>query len=219
MARTLDPSLLDVIVAELDLADLATLDRALFAARLFLDDIEAWLRRLANDEDSWLNRLAELLGAGQDAAEGLGFLDVVLLAIPLLAVAAALSATAIFFWRRRSRAARARARMDSPALTGVTAAAGEIVIDALPAHEQPPALFRRACRELAHSGALRLEKSLTNSAIARTARVSGDPRRALQALADAADRAMFGGWLPADSDLRRLHEDYLKLFDRSGTAT
>jgi hypothetical protein len=211
VARTLDPSLLDAIVAELDLADLATLDRALFAMRLFLDDVEAWLRRLANDEDSWLNRLAELLGAGPEFADGVSFLDVLMLAIPLLVIATALSATAIFIWRHRSRGPRADA--DVPAFTGMTRACAEVAIEALPAREQPAALFRRACSELANSGALRLEKSLTNSAIARAARVSGKPRRALQQLANAADRALFGGWLPADADLQQLRGDYRELFD------
>lgn len=214
MARTLDPLLLDTIVAKLDLADLATLDRALFALRLFLDDIEAWFRRLANDEDSWLNRLAELFGAGAEFADGGSFLDVILLSIPLLVIAAALSAIAIFIWRRRVRAPQSGA--DTPVFGAMIHEAADSAINTLPPRAQPAALFRRACNELANNGALQLERSQTNSAIARAARVSGEPRRALQQLASAADRALFGGWLPADEDLQQLHGDYRKVFERAG---
>jgi len=221
VARTLDPALLDAIVARLDLADLATLDRTLFAMRLLLDDVEAWLRRLANDEDSWLNRLADLLGAGSDFADSAGFLDLILLAIPLLVMAAVVSATVIYFWRRRSR--RPPPRRPTPDLSALTTTLGAVhggePIDTLPAREQAAALFRHACDELAHRGALTPANNLTNSALARRARVSGVARRALQQLAHGADRVLFGGWLPSDEELRQLHADYRALVAGAKTPT
>ena len=221
MARTLDPALLDPIVAGLDLADLATLDRTLFAMRLLLDDIEAWLRRLANDEDSWLNRLADLLGAGSEFADGAGFLDLILLAIPLLVVAAVISAMAIFFWRRHSRRpATSRPTPDLPVLLPTLSSVdGGDTIDTLPAREQAAALFRHACDELANRGALTLADNLTNSALARRARVSGIARRALRELANGADRVLFGGWLPSDAELGQLHADYRAVMAGLATPT
>jgi len=221
VARTLDPALLDPIVAGLDLTELATLDRTLFAMRLLLDDIEAWLRRLANDEDSWLNRLADLLGAGTEFADGAGFPDLLALAIPLLVIAAVISATAIFFWRRHSRRpSTRRPTPDLPALPPTpTSVDASDTIDTLPAREQAAALFRRACDELANRGALTLADNLTNSALARRARVSGIARQALQHLANGADRVLFGGWLPSDAELRQLHTEYRTLMTGSTTRT
>lgn len=217
MARTLDPDVLDAIVADLEIADLAALDRMLFAMRLFLDDVEAWLRRLANDEDSWLNRLADLFGAGADFADGANVLDLILLGIPFALIAATLSAGAIVIWRRCRRAPRPASALPpfSAPVTAAIAPAG----DDMPAREQPAALFRRACGELAHSGILQLDVNLTNSAIAHRARLSGGPRLALQRLANAADRALFGGWLPSDEDLRELHTEYRELRNELGRPT
>lgn len=209
MSRTLDPALLDPIVAELELADLAAMERLMLTVRLILNDIEAWLRRLAKDENSWFNRLADLIGATDGSAPSWGLLDVLIVVVPTLIGVAALGLVAAYLWRigrTRHQPASIFPQFPGPAPSPVGTP-----IASLPAREQPAALFQRACSDLADEGMLHFEKFQTNSAIARAALLTGSARDALTRLAMAADRAIFGGWQPDDADLRELRRDCQEL--------
>lgn len=197
----------------MEIADLAALDRVMLALRLFFDDLEAWLKRIAGNEDSWLNRLADWFGDGSGLNSTLSLFDFLFVAIPLAIAALALCAAAIFLWRRR-----ARAPLPSLDLADINENADNAIgslITELPAREQPAALFQRACAQLEAAGALRLERDLTNSTIARSARLSGEPQRLLVNLARAADRAIFGAWQPSAVELQHLHGDCASLIDHN----
>jgi hypothetical protein len=209
MARTLDPAQLDRIVAQLDLTDLAMNQRIRLFIRSALDDLEAWLRGLADDPDSWLNRIADLIGAANSTAASWSIFDVLFVAMPVVIVAIVLCVAAIYLWRRHG--AGTRPALDFFQLASATTVSVEVPLASLSACEQPGAIFNRVCAELTAGGLLSVEKNQTNSALARAARLSGGPRESLVRLARAADRALFGGWLPTDDELRDLRQHHKRI--------
>jgi hypothetical protein len=200
----LDPKLLDDVVAGLDLGELDAMDNWMAWLEQMQRRLASWLRRLAEDEESWLHRLADLIEAIGELDGSWGVLDALLIALPILTLAAI--AGAVFLLWRSHRPRLGHVNGELPRLEPRTSSQPRD-IRALPPYQQPPQLMLQACRALSERGALKFDQSDTNAEIVRRASIPPNARRALQSLARAADFALFGGWSPNRDELDRLHTD------------
>ncbi|MEO0423296.1 MAG: hypothetical protein AAF184_13215 [Pseudomonadota bacterium] len=201
----LDADTLDPIIAELDLTEAAALDNLMAWYQDALRKAWRWLRDVTGGDDGWLvgaiQRLDSwLTGLGAPPIDGQMVLDVIgYTTIGLIALAGA-----IVLWRTYRHYFPPGLPASALDLSGLEGDAYARPLTELPRERWAPALFIHTCMALAKARLLEVRPHQTNRTLVDAASLPAPLRQHLSALADAADRNLFAGWLPDDEELAAL---------------
>jgi len=214
----LDPDLLDDIVDEVVLPEVDPdgLDRL---SRWFNDlqkDLIDWLKSITGGEGGWLDRLGDWVKSVLSNLPGVDPVDslLVMKVISWLSVAIILGVLAYaLFWLWR--AYRPLAEVADNTLFERMREQAAIPLTKLPSAQQPAAIFYQVCLRLAERGSLDISPERTNQMLARCANLPAQEMRTLGELANAADRALFGGWQPHAEDISQLLASRAQLLSHS----
>lgn len=218
-ASRLDHDRLDEIVRDLDLDDADLLDRFRLSFQQALRDVWEWAKDITGGDGGWLDRVSDTLNQWLESFSGEaipaeGILDT--LYYGSMAILLALVGYGLY---RLWRAYRPMAAMDTPELGFVSANPDlKKPLSQLPVEMWAPAMFNQVCQHLAGRQVLVIRPQSTNANIAAQAQLDAAQRVLLEQLALAADRALFGRWVPSSDELQTLTEqrDHLLATDTAG---
>lgn len=205
-SHNLDPKVLDDIVRNLDLQEASALERLQLWYRDFLNTAWDWLTKLTGGKNGWLEKAAnrvsswfsELSGGEPISADGV--INVVtLVTVGLVAIGVAYLCYRL--WQLYQPLESAQQTEASYLLTDLEL---KKPLDELRPDQWAPALLSQVCMTLVSHDRLQLFPNSTNAAIAQQADLAESLRVELQALAEAADRSLFAGWVPDNQAAARL---------------
>lgn len=216
----LDADGLDEIIAQLELNEASMLERTQLWFKDFLRMLWEWLEELTGGEKGWLSQFNQWLSdtlSGLTGTEPIDA-DIVLNTISWLSFALVVSLGIYLVYRLWQTYQSVSVDDHSFEFSQQYAHLTKPLQD-LPPHQQAAAIFIQACLYLAAKGQLKLHPDATNTNLAAQAQIPDRHRLILTQLAEAADRALFGGWQPSNSDLLRLIDHKNDLMSEAGSAT
>lgn len=205
----LDPKLLDgaiddVVLPEVEADGMDRLTRWLNDLRRDLWD---WMKSATGGEDGWMSQLGDWVEALFSGMSGIDPANSKLIVnfvswTSVVVILCVLTYALIWLWRRYQPLPDTAGnelfeRMREQAAVPMTQ---------LTNAQRPAAIFYHACLRLAETGRVDLLPHSTNRMLASRADLPPSAKRAFAELADAADRALFGGWQPDSEDVARLVE-------------
>lgn len=218
----LDPDLLDEVIDEVVLPETAPdgLDRL---SRWFSDlqrDIYDWLKSLTGGEGGWLDRFSDWardLFSSVPGVDPVGSLFIMQIVswLSLAVVIAVLGYALLWLWRIYRPLPQTSA---NPLFERMREQAA-VPIDELTTAQQPAAIFYQVCLQFAERGWVNVLPDSTNQMLARYADLPAKQKQSFGELANAADRALFGGWQPAAQDIEALLASQAALLNTPSVAT
>jgi hypothetical protein len=202
----LDHARLDEIVVTLELGEADNLDRLRLWYQDLLREFWAWLKSATGGEDGWLSqfseRLQDWLGSisDQDAISGENILEAIFYGSVAL-VAGSLIYGAYRLWQTYRP-------LNESKLVPLTFAPYDQQLarplTELPINKWAPAMFNQVCMVLAEQRKLQAGPDATNAVIVNRAELESTDKKDLAELAVAADRSLFGGWVPTPGEIEAL---------------
>ncbi len=201
-SHQLNPRVLDDIVRDLDLQEASALERLQLWYRDFLNTAWDWLKKLTGGDDGWLDKATDwiahwlaTLGGGDPISAEHVIDGVIIVTVGLTALGVGYIGYRLWQIYRP---------LDSDQQTEISYLLSDPELqkplEQLRPEQWAPALLSQVCLTLVSQNRLDLYPYSTNATIAHTAELPSGLEVAMSALAVAADRSLFAGWIPNVED-------------------